>query len=78
MFSSHSVLYLLTYLYDPEAEVASVKHDDLVFVSPFIQNMSKGEQRGRVGQHRTAPGRVALVSDHKRLLVSRDRFEQHR
>lgn len=65
------------HLDDPEAEVASVEHDDLVLVGPLVQDVSEREQRGRVGEDGAPPGRVALVSDHQVLLVRRDRLEQN-
>lgn len=38
-----------TYFNDPEAQVASVEHDDFILVGAIIHDMPQGKQGGRVG-----------------------------
>ena len=52
--------------------MAPVEHDDLVLVRGVVQDVAQRQQRGRVAEDGTAPGRVALVRDDQPLLVGRD------
>lgn len=38
-----------TYFNDPEAQVASVEHDDFILIGAIIHDMPQGKQGGRVG-----------------------------
>lgn len=66
----------LTDLDDLEAEVALVQHDDLVFVRAVIDHVPQREQRVAAGQHRLAPGGVALVADDQAAAVVGDGLVQ--
>lgn len=65
------------YFNDPEAQVASVEHDDLVLVGAVVHDMPQSEQRGRVGEHCTPPRRVPFVGDDEVLLVGYNGFVEH-
>lgn len=64
------------YLDDLEAEVAFVQHDDLVLVRAVVDHVPQREQRVAAGQHRLAPGGVALVADDQAAAVVRDGLVQ--
>lgn len=64
------------HLDDAETEVAPVEHDDLVLVRGVIQDMSQGQQRGRVAEDGAAPGWVTLMRDDQPLLVGCDGIVQ--
>lgn len=61
---------------DFEAEVAFVQHDDLVLVRAVVDHVPQREQRVAAGQHRLAPGRVALVANDQAAAVVGDGLVQ--
>lgn len=65
-----------TDLDDFEAEVAFVQHDDLVLVRAVVDHVPQREQRVAAGQHRLAPGGVALVADDQAAAVVGDGLVQ--
>lgn len=65
-----------THLDDLEAEVAFVQHDDLVLVRAVVDHVPQREQRVAAGQHRLAPGGVALVADDQAAAVVGDGLVQ--
>lgn len=66
-----------TYFNDPEAQVASVEHDDFVLIGAIVHDMSQSKQGGRVGQDRTPPRRVPFVGYHKVFFMRHDGFVEH-
>lgn len=66
-----------TYFNDPEAQVASVEHDDFILVGAIIHDMPQGKQGGRVGQDCTPPCRVAFMGYYKVFFMRYNGFIEH-
>lgn len=66
------------YLYDLEAEVAFVQHDDLILIRAIVDHVPQREQRVAAGQHRLTPSGVTLVADDQAAAVVCDGFVQDR
>lgn len=56
--------------------MAFVQHDDLVLVRAVVDHVPQREQRVAAGQHRLAPGGVALVADDQAAAVVGDGLVQ--
>lgn len=55
---------MLSCLYNFEAEMSFVEHDDLVLISSFIHHVTKREKCVSAGQYCFSPGGVALMTYH--------------
>lgn len=75
--SSWSQFSAQAHLDDPEAQVASVEHNDLVLIGTIVHDMPQSQQGGRVGKDCTPPCRVPFVGDHKVLFMRHDGFVEH-
>lgn len=66
-----------THFNDPEAQVASVEHDDLILIGAVVHDVPQGEQRGRVGQHCAPPRGVPFMSYHEVFFMRHNGFIEH-
>lgn len=66
-----------TYFNDPEAQVASVEHDDFILVGAIIHDMPQGKQGGGVGEDGTPPRRVTFVGYYEVFLMRYNGFIEH-
>ena len=57
--------------------MSAFEHDDFVLVGAVVEDVAQGQQRWRVGEDGVTPGRIALVGNYQRSLVSRDGRVQH-
>lgn len=65
------------YLNDSEAQVASIQHDDLVFVGTVIHDVPQSEKGGRVGKDCTPPCRVPFMRYYEVLFMGHNGFIEH-
>lgn len=66
-----------TYFNDPEAKVASVEHDDFVFIGAIVHDMPQSKQGRRVGKNCTPPRRVPFMGYYEVFFMRYNGFIEH-